>query len=152
MAVDIAWLEEKVFKEKIDSVDASIINKVTDVRNYKAGEEIVVQGKPGGALYLVRRGSVSIHCNGTQLASAGEAKLFGEMSFLTGEPATATVRAESDCEVYMLTRNGYAQIMKENPAMVFALFAYILKNAAQVIRKMNVDHSVLQHYIMGGRA
>ncbi len=152
MGLDIAWLEEKVFKEKIDSVDASLINKVTDVCQYKAGDVILEQGKPGGALYLVRSGSVSIHCNGVKLASEGEAKLFGEMSFLTGDPVSATVRAETDCEIYMLTRNGYAQIMRENQAMVFALFAYVLKNTASMIRRINADYTVMQHYISGGRA
>lgn len=152
MPVDITWLEEKVFQEKIDPADAAIINKVTEVQLCQKGDTIVEQGMPGGALYLLYKGSVSIHRDQVMLASAGEAKLFGEMSFLTGEATSASVKAESDCEVYMLTRNGYAQLMRENQGMVFTLFAYILKNTANVVRKMNADHSVMQHYIMGGRA
>ncbi len=152
MPVDITWLEEKVFQEKIDPADAAIINKVTDIKLYKKGDTILEQGAAGGALYLLYKGSVSIHCNQTMLASAGEAKLFGEISFLSGELTSASVIAEADCEIYMLTRNGYGQLMDENQGMVFTLFSYILKNTANVIRKMNADQSVLQHYITGGRA
>jgi len=152
MAVDISWLEEKVFREKIDPADAEIINRVTGIKNFAKGDTIMKQDAAGGALYLLYSGSVSIHCNGALLASAGEAKLFGEMSFLTGDTTSASVQAEADCVIYILTRNGYAQLMRENPGMVFTLFAYILKNTANNIRKMNADHSVMQHYIMGGRA
>jgi|UPI00037BABFB CRP-like cAMP-binding protein len=152
MTIDVTWLEEKVFHEKIDPADAAIINKVVEVKSFTQGETILEQGAAGGALYLLYSGSVSIHCNDALLASAGEAKLFGEMSFLTGDTTSASVKAEADCVVYILTRNGYAQLMRENPGMVFTLFAYILKNTASTIRKMNADHSVMQHYIMGGRA
>ncbi|MDQ6975805.1 MAG: cyclic nucleotide-binding domain-containing protein [Mariprofundaceae bacterium] len=152
MPIDIAWLEEKVFQEKIDPADARIIKKVTAVKSYKKGDTIINQGAAGGALYLLYKGSVSISCNQVLLASAGEAKLFGEISFLNGELTSATVTAESDCKIYMLTRNGYSELMRENQGMVFALFTYILKNTANVVRKMNADHSVLQHYITGGRA
>jgi len=152
MPVDISWLEEKVFHEKIDSEDAAIINKVVEMKTFTKGDTIIEQGAAGGALYLLHSGSVSIHCNGSLLASAGEAKLFGEMSFLTGETTSASVQAEADCIIYVLTRNGYAKLMRETPSMVFTLFAYILKNTASNIRKMNADHSVMQHYIMGGRA
>jgi CRP-like cAMP-binding protein len=152
MALDITWLEEKVFQEKIDSADAGLLNKVTDVCQYKKGDVILEQGKPGGALYLVREGAISIHCNGVKLASEGEANLFGEMSFLSGDAVSATVRAESDCTIYMLTRNGYAQVMQENQSLVFALFSYVLKNTARMLRRVNADYTVMQHYISGGRA
>ena len=149
MSVDIAWLEEKVFHGKINPDEAALIGEITELRRYKKGETIIAQGEAGGTLYLIYKGSVSIHRDNVTLASAGEAKLFGEQSFLSDEPATATVTAEEDAEIYTLTRAGYARLMQRNHDMVFALFEYILKNTADIIRKMNVDNSVMQNYIMG---
>jgi len=152
MTLDIEWLEDRVFLTKIDSTDAKLIEKVTDIHTFKAGDEILEQGKPGGALYFVRSGKVTIHCNGEQLTSGGEANLFGELSFLTDDPVSATVRAETDCEIYVLNRNGYSKIMGESPPLVFALFTYILKNTNSIVNRINADYTVMQNYISGGRA
>lgn len=149
MAVDIKWLEERVFNARFSDHEAALIDSITTLRRYNKGDTIIEQGQAGGELYLTYRGSVSIARDGVLLASAGEAQLFGEISFLTDEPATATVKAEEDSEIYVMSRSGYAQLMRENPEMVYALFAYILKNTAEIIRKMNADHSVMQNYIMG---
>jgi len=152
MTIEISWLEEKIFFDTINPPCSTIIEDVVKEKHFAKGDIIIEQDSAGGTLYLLRSGSVSIHCNGVLLASAGEAKLFGEISFLTGDGTSASVIAESDCVIYTLTREGYAQLIRENTNMVFALFAYILKNSGNVIRKMNADHSVMQHYIMGGRA
>jgi CRP-like cAMP-binding protein len=65
---------------------------------YGTGEAIIRQGEPGAELFLVRHGEVvvSLERDGheeVEVARMGPGDFFGEMSLLTGEPRSATVRA-----------------------------------------------------------
>ena len=155
MAIDINWLEEKVLLRKLDDAETQLLNELLDVSSYEAGAKIVEQGKPGGVLYLLRSGVADITCDSNghdmRVATAREASLFGEMSFLTGENSSASVTAQQECVVYSLTRAAYSELMQKNQDLVFALFTHILVHTATVIRHMNEEHMALQQYIMGRR-
>ncbi|MDQ6954352.1 MAG: cyclic nucleotide-binding domain-containing protein [Mariprofundaceae bacterium] len=155
MTLDTKWLEEKVLLRKLDSVEISLLQKLLQITEYAASEKIMLQGQAGGTLYLLRSGEANITCQGNdheiRVATAHEASLFGEMSFLTGEEASASVTAQKTCIVYSLTRTAYSELMQKNQDLVFALFTHLLAHAASVIRHMNEEHLALQHYISGRR-
>lgn len=74
-------------------------------RQFKAGELIVQQGKRTHGVYLLLKGTASVHIpmqGGTLGISAGEA--CGEISFLDELPATANVVAKEEVEAYYLDR------------------------------------------------
>jgi len=155
MTVDIKWLEEKVLLRKLDTAEVTLLQKLLQVTEYAAGEKIMEQGQTGGVLYLLHSGVADITCqaNGHEMrvATAREASLFGEMSFLTGEEASASVTAQKPSVVYSLTRTAYSELMQKSQDLVFALFTHLLVHAAGVIRHMNEEHLALQNYIMGRR-
>jgi CRP-like cAMP-binding protein len=155
MGIDLTWMEEKVLLRKLDQGEQQLVDNLIDVAEFKAGDTIVEQGSAGGVLYLLRSGEADITVNkngdNVRVATAKEASMFGEMTFLTGDVASATVKAKKDCVVYKLTRSGYSELMQKNQDIVFALFAHILVHAASVIRHMNEEHLLLQQYIMGRR-
>ena len=153
MAMDVKWLEEKVLLRKLDAAEVALLQDLVEVKEYAPGEKIMEQGKSSGVLYMLRSGVADITCSGNgadmRVATAREASLFGEMSFLTGEPASATVTAQKPCVVYSLTRSAYSELMQKNQDLVFALFTHLLVHAASVIRKMNEEHLAFQQYLMG---
>jgi len=153
MAIDVNWLEEKVLLRKLDATEIELLQELVQVSKYEAGEQVMEQGKAGGVLYMLRSGVADITCNGNgndmRVATARETSLFGEMSFLTGDPASASVTAQKPCVVYSLTRTAYSELMQKNQDLVFALFTHILVHAAGVIRHMNEEHLAFQQYIMG---
>ncbi|MDX8397379.1 MAG: cyclic nucleotide-binding domain-containing protein [Mariprofundaceae bacterium] len=155
MAIDTQWLEEKAIFRKLNSDESELLTQLVSVSKYVAGDTIVEQGKPGGVLYLMRSGVADIRCftNGSdvRVAKAEEASLFGEMSFLTGDDASASVIAKENCVIYSLTRAAYSELMQKNQDLVFALFTHILVHTSTVIRHMNEEHMALQQYIMGRR-
>jgi len=155
MAMDVEWLEEKVLLRKLDATEVALIKDLVKVTEYAPGEHIMEQGKSGGVLYMLRSGVADITCHGDghdmRVATAREASLFGEMSFLTGSEASASVTAQKVCIVYSLTRAAYSELMQKNQDLVFALFTHLLVHAAGVIRHMNEEHLAFQQYIMGRR-
>ena len=87
--------------------------------------------------------AVSISQNGAmvQVGSLRMGDCFGEMSLLTGEKRTATVRAEEDCEVIEISKPAMAAVLHEAPECVNQLSELlatrkmetegVLKDAAQ---------------------
>jgi len=60
---------------------------------------------------------VSISKNGTSIAVAtlNAGDCFGEMSLLTGERRTATVRAQTDCHVMEIGKPVMADVLRDSP-------------------------------------
>src|SRR6266699_5019331 len=85
--------------------DAQIDNLVqqSQVANFGRGERVIREGAEGDSMFVLLRGAakVSISRNGTSIpvATLSAGNCFGEMSLLTGEPRSATVRADGDCYV-----------------------------------------------------
>lgn len=104
-------------------------------RRYAPGESIVRQGEPGDELFIVVRGAVTVRVERDGLSadvatlSAGE--YFGEMSLLTGEPRSATVRASSDTELLAVGTQPFAEILRTTPALAEALSEEIARRRAQ---------------------
>ena len=66
---------------------------------------------------------VSVSQNGTMIrvGSLRMGDSFGEMSLLTGERRTATIRAEDDCEVLEISKPAMAAVLREAPECVTKL-------------------------------
>jgi CRP/FNR family cyclic AMP-dependent transcriptional regulator len=153
--IDFQWLEDKVLLRKLSGEERDILTGVIQPQAFKSGEVMLKQGQAGGVLYLLRSGSAVIDREDgdqtTRVATIHEGAMFGEMTFLTGEEASATVIAKGDCMVYKLTRTAYSELMQRQQDLVYSLFAYILIHAARVIRNMNEEHVNLLQYIAGRR-
>lgn len=94
--------------------------------DYAAGESVVRQGDAGAALYLVECGEVQIQASGpaaseVEVRRLGPGQFFGELSLLTGERRSATVRAVGECRLVALDADDLGPILREAPALVAAL-------------------------------
>ncbi len=151
--IDVAWLEEHVLKCKLSDGDKEKLAGVVERVEFARGDTIVREGDQGGVLYLLRRGAADVlkETGGHQqrITTAREGALFGEITFLTGEPASASVVASQDCVVYKMSREGYSKLMQTSPELVFALFTYMLVSSARIVRKMNEEHAGMLDYMTG---
>jgi len=111
--------------------------------HYDRGEKLVREGTAGDSLFILDRGRVMVSKSGEavgtktlRLAALGEGEVFGEMSLLTGEPRSATVTADSACEVLVLERDAIAPILAADPAIAEALSRVLADRVAATAQRL----------------
>lgn len=94
------------------------------------GEPVFREGERGGALYIVKEGMLevraSLHGDLLTLARLGRHQFFGEVSFLTGVPRTATVHALVDSELLKIEETELRELVKHHPFLKEVLSRYHL--------------------------
>ena len=88
------------------------------------GTHILERGVWHGRLYIIASGQVSVLLqeHGERepviIAHLGPGECFGEMSFITGEPPTATIRAEQDTLLWSLPQADFLQLVASCPTLL----------------------------------
>lgn len=86
-----------------------------------AGQTLIREGDPGQGLFVVLRGEVIVSRNelgqNTELARLGPSEVFGEISLLTSEPATATVHVETGASLLFLSRDYFERLLAAVPEL-----------------------------------
>jgi CRP-like cAMP-binding protein len=92
------------------------------VVHFGRGEKVIQQGDSGDSMFILVDGeaNVVVDRNGfqTHVASLRSGDCFGEMSLLTGERRSATIVANTDCEVVEIGKTILSNSLKENPELL----------------------------------
>ncbi len=78
------------------------------------GEEIVRQGEPGDAYYVLAEGQVEVLVDGISVSRLGPGTGFGEIALLADRPRTATVRALEQARFERLDREAFLEVVAGN--------------------------------------
>ncbi len=126
--------------------------KNAKVRHYAVGEEVFRQGDVADALYLIRRGSVTVSqmSGGREivLAYVSAGNYVGEMALAAKTTRVATVRAAAPTEMVVLDAVHFNALLDENPDVRSEVSARFLErlraNETAVLR----DSSELINFLM----
>lgn len=112
-----------------------------DVKYFEAGGQVLREGEPGDAFYIVTTGEATVSKRDSSgrdvnVAQLGEGTFFGEFAYLTGSPRTATISAATELEVLEIHRAGMDRLVQEFPRVREVLGQYyrrrVIKNLLMV--------------------
>jgi predicted Ser/Thr protein kinase len=91
-------------------------------RHVKAGERFVIQGALEDTAYIIQRGSclVVVEKDGRlhPVDHYGEGDIVGGLGILTGEPRRAHVEAETDMDLWLITKDQFDEIADKDPDLL----------------------------------
>jgi small-conductance mechanosensitive channel/CRP-like cAMP-binding protein len=127
---------EALFECLSDEQIESLVQQ-SQVGHFGRGERVIREGAEGDSMFVLLSGTaeVSISKNGASIpvATLKAPDCFGEMSLLTGEHRTATVRAQTDCQVMEIGKPVMAELLRASPDCLERLSELLAK------RKMETE-------------
>ncbi len=108
------------------------------LRRFEPDQAIINQRSAGRTMYLIARGRVLIHATTDSgdklyLSSLTAGDFFGENSFFTGAPRSATVEALYPTEVFEIDRALYDRVMRDNPNANQVLLKFYKERIVDVV-------------------
>lgn len=100
--------------------------QTAEVRFYKAGESIFIEGDPGDGIYVVLEGCVQVSALVGQnerrvLTRIEKNDFFGEMAVLDEGPRSATAMAEIDTRAFFIRRDNLLNVLEHSPKLAVSL-------------------------------
>lgn len=109
-------------------IDFQLLARATDQhRMVKAGEVIFKEGDPGGEFYVVRSGKVTVRLGNRTLEELGEGEIFGEMALIDAGPRSASVIAETDCEIVPVSEKQFLFMTSEAPYFALSIMRVLVE-------------------------
>ena len=91
-------------------------------RAASAGEVIIRKGDVGAEMFLICRGEVEVlDDNGNVKATLSDGDCFGEVALVFSELRTATVRAKTLCDLFVLDKADFNRILQDHPQFTAAI-------------------------------
>ena len=134
-----------------DLISVSSIGEIIQVRPHA---HVIIEGEPTRGLYVIISGRVSVYRNDagsssmSRLAMLEEGANFGELSLIDNAPRSATVIAESHCELFSLDATKFhAWLEHAAPEVSVRFYRACAEELATRMRRVNQDFITAQQQL-----
>ncbi len=93
------------------------IGKVADELILPVGKVLACQGEVGFEMFILLDGTAAVTKDGQDVATVTAGDVVGELAVLSGHPRNATVVAETELRVLVLTHRGLNQLLDDIPGL-----------------------------------
>jgi hypothetical protein len=134
-----------LFKDITDKDFESIAQSMDEI-TIAANTIIFEAGDNGDCLYIIKKGNVNVFIKNQEsneklvLSTLASGDYFGEMALITGEPRSATVETINDVTLLKLNKEGFDNLIKNNPSITLSL-SHMLSKRLEIanIKRMETE-------------
>jgi serine/threonine protein phosphatase PrpC len=117
------------------------ILNITTVRDFMAGEPVIVEGTPGDELFVILGGKVRLHKSEALITYLERGAHVGEMALVDRSPRSASVTAEEQTRVLILRRREFYEIIRKEPPLATKLLWSFVQVLTERLRKTTAELS-----------
>jgi CRP-like cAMP-binding protein len=125
----------------LDTIEARRLMAQGEWRTALQGAELMQENQRMPELVYVARGAAVVEMGGKLVGVCGPGDFLGEMSFMSGQPASATVRVANKTSYCAFDRAQLSGFLDDNPELRSALEASFNRNLAGKLVRMNATAS-----------
>ncbi len=114
---------------------------VAQTRAFPAGTMLMREGEPGGDLFIVLEGLVTIERGGLPIARVGAGGHIGEMGLVDAGARSASVRAADPIRAMVIRRDDVLTLMQREPTLAVKLLWAFVQVLSQRLRATNIELS-----------
>ena len=111
----------------------------------KYGKVLIEQGaEDDKSAYIIEDGSLSVHKDGKHICDLHKGGFVGEMSWILGEPRSATVTSISEnCQVREITADEFSLLWETNPKALLPVLRVLTDRIANTTRSLAETKEIL---------
>ena len=122
----------------LSEVDSQRLNSRGILLSKKAGDALLLMGEPVPGIYLIDEGTCGVYTGKVLVQRITIGGVFGEMSFLDGNKASATVRVSSEtAKIRLFPHEVVADLIKTHPSFGISIYRGIAAEVTAKIRATN---------------
>ncbi len=103
----------------------------------ESGAELIHEGKPGEAMYILREGSLQVLVGGKGVAELAPGACVGEMSMVDDGPTSATVVAKTPAKAFKLSKDKFHHLLKTNAGIALSVYRVLVETMVARLRGAN---------------
>jgi voltage-gated potassium channel len=107
---------------KCNKKELRAITRLLSSLRVSAGEVLTTQGDHGREFMIIESGTAVVRRNDRKVATMGPGDFFGELAMLAGVTRTATVVAQTEMVIDVLSPREFASLLADNPAIASKIY------------------------------
>jgi CRP-like cAMP-binding protein len=124
------------------------VNILTENVSFSAGQEIMQEGEPCEAIYIIKSGSVRIMKGGAHLETVGAGEPLGEIAFIDRGPRSATIVAATDTALIRLASDKFEQVLAHDKELANKIYRSIIMTLCRRLRDATQALKIIPDYVM----
>ncbi len=138
----LSVVEKVMFLQYVDVFSAvpteelAFLAAIVEERTFRAGESIFEELDPSDAMYLVVRGTVRLHRDGTEVATVGANEAFGTWALFDDEPRPLAATAVSETLALRIDKEAFIDLLADNVQITRGILKAIVGRLRRLLTRL----------------
>jgi CRP/FNR family cyclic AMP-dependent transcriptional regulator len=143
---NIDALKKNCLFKGLEDNELMLLANLTRQKNVTKNTFVIKEGECASEMYLIKKGKAIVMLNNDKgkemvLSKLEAGDIFGELALLDDTPRSANVVTQEDCELLILRKADFFDVLNKNPKVAIQVIRYLCQ-------KLRLTNSVAQSYAL----